>query len=1050
MPLAELYITDGTTTVDLLGDGLCLSDWRPSYPGMKGGGTWQSSPLADGRRLAHYRYDHIVDVFSLNGRGFTQDAMIRSLQELNRLLIKARQYWTADWQDEPVYLVAKSGRETNTRYALIHSYLFPEDGAPYGQPFAKNWGRIGMEGLTLAVEHALWQSTIPGEGDCTEVYATEEYEASVNIEEHVVASSDDASVIEVVNTIDLVGPHLAFGRAGVTGNDENVGLRFQAVNVPQGATILYAYVQLQCSSPYAAVTVNVLVRCEDADDVATFSTYANFMGRPRTIGIPWSPAAWLLGEFYNTPDIASEVQAVVSRPGWAAGNDMVVFIDENGSTGANVRRVAASFDNGTYREPVLFIGYASDVTYGRERGGVCLMGDIEEHVVASSDDCYVQEVTNTIYLTSVQVAFGRIQITGNDLNAGMRFQTVNVPQGVTILYAYVQFQCRLTEANMTVNTLVSCEDADDAVTFSTYADFMGRPRTPGVAWSPGAWVLGEFYNTPDIASEVQAVVSRPGWTANNDIVVFVDENGSTAAGVIRGGASWDNLTYLEPVLFVGYSNQGQTFVANKDVMANIDHVYWYDASALMWSANLVSTMPYSLFRPGIAIATGDFVLFGIETATGAGPFTLPVFSSLVFDLIPAVYTGATTMQWQYSNGAAGWPALPAGIRDNTAAAANEPLSVAGVCSVHWTHHNAWAEEADGPMGTTCLWIKLEATVGGTVSVPQQQNRDVYQVAWPYIESDDEDIEGDVSSIIRAVLVNPGSPSSAFRRTERLIVALRSLNRGSEFTPYLNCGDEQNHASINVLLDHGGTSFANGYFSGAGRVVNWVSGGVIAVPTTVFRIQINSPLSSQYYGSYRAFLRLRGVGAGISTTFFLRIYSGSAGAIWTGPEATYTWIGATRQAVFDLGSFILPATAILRPSEHQDWVSFYIRGTCTANITLDFMDLILMPTDEWSGDFIMDHVAGYISDDDELHIDSVHYPKRDLRAIVFEISTRDVEGIWQTVANGPVQLQANRDQRLWFFASTTQPVGGLFHTEPEICHTVDVDRAQRYLSMRGDR
>ena len=1049
MPLAELYVTDGTTTVDLLGDGLCLTDWRPSYPGMKGGGTWQSSPLADGRRLAQYRYNHVVDVFTLNGRGFTQDAMIRQLQELNRLLIKARQYWTADWQDEPVYLVAKSGRETNTRYALIHSYDFPQDGAPYGQPFAKNWGRIGMEGLTLAVEHALWQSTIPGEGDCTEVYATEDYEASVTIEEHVIQSTDDAKVEEVVNTITLGGTSIAFGRAAGTGNDENIGMRFQTVGVPQGATILWAYVQFQAGQTNGGVTVNTLVSCEDADDTITFFAgapgFADFMGRPRTAGVAWSPGAWTMGQFYYTPDIATEVQTVVDRVGWAANNNMVVFVDEDGSTAAGTRRRPAAWDNVTYLEPVLFIGYTSDVTYGRERGGVCLVGDPEKHVVASTDDCWVEEVVNTINLAG-GLWFG-IRATGNDLNTGMRFQGVNIPQGATILYAYVRFQCNNVDALVTVNVLVRCEDVDDAATFSTYVDFMGRPRTVGVPWSPGAWVVGTFYDTPDIASQVQVVVSRPGWVSGNDLVVFVDEDGSTGANRKRQAASWDDATLMEPVLFIGYSNQGQTFVANKDVMANIDHIYWYDASALMWSGNLVGTMPYSLFRPGVAIATGDYALFGIETVTGAGPYTYPSFANLVYDLIPAVYTGNATMAWSCSNGAGGWAGLAMVTSDHTAAAVNEPLSVAGVCSLHWDVPASWLEDPHGPMATTCLWIKLQATVpaapADSISVPQQQNRDVYHVAWPYVEIASEDVGGDIPALIRTVLANPSFRVSASGyEIEEMVIGLRSLSRGTDFTAYLNCGDEQNHADVTLTPVHGGASFTTEDASSAGRAMQWISGGAIAALTHIFTIRIASALSAQYYGSYRAFIRYYPQTL-FTMTLQLQIQSGTGGSAWIGPEVnTFTWWPAIIPIAVDLGSFTLPATAILRPSEYQDWIDFQIYGTATGALTTDFFDLILIPVDEWAGTFRGETYGGSLTDSEGLHIDSVHHPKRDIRTVLFD----DI-WIWETLANGPMVLQANSSQRLWFFVTE---IHASDRSYPSVCMTADIDRAQRYLSMRGDR
>lgn len=689
MPLAELYVTDGTTTVDLLSNGLCLVDWRPSYPAMKGGGTWQSSPFIDGRRLTQYSYEHIADVFTLNGHGYTQDAMIRSLQELSRLLIKGRQYWTTDWQDEPVYLVAKAGHETNTRYALIHSYNFPEDDAPYGQPFAKNWGRIGMEGLTLAIEHALWQSTIPGEGVCTEIFATKDYRG---------------------------------------------------------------------------------------------------------------------------------------------------------------------------------------VTYGREHG-VCP------------------------------------------------------------------------------------------------------------------------------------------------------------------------------------SNPGEVYVANKDVMANIDHIYWWDAGG--WSGNLVGTMPYSLFRPAPnVIATGDYVIFGIETNTGAGLFTMPVFSSLVFDLIPAVYVGAASMTWYRSNNAPGAWVLLAPERDNTAAAANQPLSNPGVNSVHWEPHALWREQAEGPGPTTCLWIKLEATVGGgeSISIPQQQTRNIYHIAWPHVEISSADVAGDIPAVIESILENEADDDGSDLDfwTSRVIVGLRSLGRGTDFTAYLNCGDEQNIAGVTVALGANSNWTTNRGLA-AGRGVLWDPPGVIpvVVPELTLTITLDSTLAWQWYGAYRAFIRAAVVAIGTITGLQLRITTGSGGVFYTS-LVQVTDDSLSLQTV-DVGKIVLPAS-VLRNDELEDQVEFAILATQSTGAPVIFADLILIPVDEWAGDFIdAAHTSSsYTTEDREIRLDSLIYPKKVARALLAQISTNQLMSIWQTIVSDRIMLQSNRDQRLWFTFTRYVSDAIIRDGNVEIAHSVDISRTQRYLSMRGDR
>ena len=171
-----LYITDGTTEVQLLRGPFKLTDWRPARAPLKGGGTWRSSPFVDGRRLVAFRRDNIVDTFSLLVQGYTQDELIYVCQEADRLLTKAMQYWSTSWQDEPVYLVARGHGETNARYTHIHSYAFPNAANPYVTPFAEGTGLIlAQEDLTVVIEHGSWLQFPPTGHDCTLISAENDY-----------------------------------------------------------------------------------------------------------------------------------------------------------------------------------------------------------------------------------------------------------------------------------------------------------------------------------------------------------------------------------------------------------------------------------------------------------------------------------------------------------------------------------------------------------------------------------------------------------------------------------------------------------------------------------------------------------------------------------------------------------------------------------------------------------------------------------------------------------------------------------------------------------
>ena len=154
------------------------------------------------------------------------------------------------------------------------------------------------------------------------------------------ASSDDAeeraSGKVKLTSSDL---ELVFDRDG----DQTVGLRFNAVTIPAGATILDAAVQFETDEPNTVATA-LTIQGENTDDAATFAAISgNITSRPRTLAaVAWSPAAWPTkheaGLDQLTPNIAAVIQEIVDRPGWSSGNSLAVLISGTGE------RTAESFD----------------------------------------------------------------------------------------------------------------------------------------------------------------------------------------------------------------------------------------------------------------------------------------------------------------------------------------------------------------------------------------------------------------------------------------------------------------------------------------------------------------------------------------------------------------------------------------------------------------------------------------------------------------------------------------------------------------------------------
>jgi hypothetical protein len=176
---AQLKISDGTTEISLIdiGPGIHLNDWTPAIAQYKGGGVFRSNPQSSGRRLVQKTFDNAIETFDLKINNLKRNTLIFQMQELSRLLEKATDYWTSDWQNTVVYLIAQAECEDNPRYAEIVSYSIPQLDNPYGQPFLNIDGNAVFDNITLAIERKHWKANIPGNGTAIQVSSTQAYDS---------------------------------------------------------------------------------------------------------------------------------------------------------------------------------------------------------------------------------------------------------------------------------------------------------------------------------------------------------------------------------------------------------------------------------------------------------------------------------------------------------------------------------------------------------------------------------------------------------------------------------------------------------------------------------------------------------------------------------------------------------------------------------------------------------------------------------------------------------------------------------------------------------
>jgi len=166
------------------------------------------------------------------------------------------------------------------------------------------------------------------------------------------------------------------------------------------------------------------------------------------------------------------------------------------------------------------------------------------------NNCYGHP-NGLIKLNSIDLDMGHEQMK----YVGLRFQNMNIPSGAVITNAYLEFTG--DEANSGEITLrIRCEGADNAAPFTTSPFNIGnRSKTSAeTLWTPGAWVVGQTYQSDNFAASVQEVIDRGGWNSGNALAVLITRSvGDDSGDDVRAAVSYDTNPNAAPILYVEYT-----------------------------------------------------------------------------------------------------------------------------------------------------------------------------------------------------------------------------------------------------------------------------------------------------------------------------------------------------------------------------------------------------------------------------------------------------------------------------------------------------------------
>jgi len=688
----------------------------------------------------------------------------------------------------------------------------------------------------------------------------------------------------------------------------------------------------------------------------------------------------------------------------------------------------------------------------------------------STDDTWVSHGLSLINNAYTELLAGNAPAGGvDDMETGIRFRSLNIPLGATIEEAFVRLvnSRDIVAASMPSSLIITGHRNPTPGAFSTYADFTGRAKTTASEeWNNlPAQVEGETIDTPDIAAVVQEIIDLATWASGGNLVIFIDNNGSSDRGTVW--ASWDNVTYDEAELHVRWSAFGfgreetcenEVFVANYQGMAYLTNVHVDNGGVIGTGvgANLLdAALPYDLL-PAVPVAN-DAVYFGIDTTMAdSGPF-----SNIVFDL-GDVFAGATaTGVWEVWTGAA-WNGIAATMTDET-----DGLTVTGVNSISyddpgtpafWTTCDLNAVLGYGP-AITGYWMRFRVTGAAAItSVPEQQNRHPYVTLWNWVDIAADQIEGDISALARHFVYNRSyrylGPSL---EVDRVIMGLRRYDRGEDFASYINLADEQNHSDITVSVRGASSAaFASRVDFPTGRYILYNPGGVEAL-NEIFYIEIDEDLTQQYFGLFHVFCIYKPIAAIDGMRVRLSIESTSGGVVPGVQTYLSDLVSIDDDPLLDLGQIEI-SPGILQSEDYSLLFIMSAQSTEAAPGQAGFYGLVLIPVDEWSLDAVnyTDNDFSRLSKDTSgnpiyLDVDSIANPRRFVRTILkASVDGDPMPGQWSARAGQAAFFLPNVRQRMHFL--TAQQDGAIYNwnADHRFLSSVQSFKCNRYLGMRGNR
>lgn len=217
--------------------------------------------------------------------------------------------------------------------------------------------------------------------------------------------------------------------------DQLIGLRFEGLNIPKGATITSAYIQFTVDETSSEST-EIKIQGEKSTNPASFTSSDPISSRSRTsASVTWDIPEWnsvgAKSDDQRTPDLKDLIQEIINQDGYTISNALAIIISGDG------KRIAEAYDGDADNAAFLTVSYTTATSStDRTSSSTTERPDISVLQIFPNpfnDQITIQTSENDLSISAYNYDNMRIGVKAVKTQSGYRIRTEDWASGYYIL-----------------------------------------------------------------------------------------------------------------------------------------------------------------------------------------------------------------------------------------------------------------------------------------------------------------------------------------------------------------------------------------------------------------------------------------------------------------------------------------------------------------------------------------------------------------------------------------------------------------------------------------